>query len=228
MKNNIKKKLYINDLLVDFSISSMINFYVHLGGNLRTHNESIDRFILFKHNRNSFINLHYTIVLAKNALNLCIEIMFKNGNILFINSDPFASKLENIRSKNFSFWIGKWPRGTISNYKTSSRTLFNYKFYRIWKRNESKTAYKINSLPTFVAFCDPEDNIQSICKEANYLGIPSFSFVDTSCYFLHMSYWSIGNNRSHYSNKFYHHLTKSVILKGKFMKIKKFISDMKE
>ena len=96
------KKIPVNDLLVDFSISSMINFYVHLGGSLRTHNSSIDRYILFKHNNNSFINLHYTIVFAKNALQLCINIMFKNGNIIFINTDPFAPKVESAVSKNFS------------------------------------------------------------------------------------------------------------------------------
>ena len=73
--------------LIYFSFSQLFKHGVHLGLQSTILHSSMLKYLLpFKHLKFTILNLHYTLVNLKLAVNLAIDIVSKRGVTLLINS----------------------------------------------------------------------------------------------------------------------------------------------
>lgn len=191
-----------------YSINLLTSFYIHLGHSAKFFNTALKTFVLnSNYYGSSIINLYYTMAFTKTALNYCSNILAKNNIILFILSNPFSYKFYNLKTKNSFFWLEKWKRGFLSNFKTSNIDIYLNK-----------------KLPNFVIFVDSVNkDKEAIAMEANYVGIFSFGFVQTQSNLKKLNYWAPGNNKTEKSCRLYYNLIKTIVAKSKILKTKKFL-----
>lgn len=170
-------------------------------------------FVIGNYLNDSIINLNYTLTYLKVGLQRLSEIILNDQVVIFICPNLFSNKLKSAHVRNIFFWLDKWNRGVLSSYKTSY-------FLSIRKKKSW-----ISRFPNFLIFVDSTSHgDQLISKEATYLGIFSFGFVDTQSNVNGLPYWSLCNNKSNVSISFYYYIVRATMFKAKALKIKNFFA----
>ncbi|HET9678647.1 MAG: 30S ribosomal protein S2 [Buchnera aphidicola (Tetraneura akinire)] len=186
------------------SMKDMIKAGVHFGHQTRYWNPKMKPFIYGTRNKVHIINLEKTLPMFHFAILELKKIFLKNGKILFVGTKKAASKIvKSSAIKMNQYYVNqRWLGGMLTNWKTVRQSINRLKnlelqstdgtFKKLTKKeallrkrelekleNSLGGIKNIGGLPDALFIIDAEyENIA--VKEANNLGIPVFSIVDTN------------------------------------------------
>ncbi|CAL4320375.1 30S ribosomal protein S2 [Buchnera aphidicola (Periphyllus testudinaceus)] len=190
--------------MIKISMKDMLKAGIHFGHQTRYWNPKMKPFIFGSRNRIHIINLEKTLPMFQNALLELKKIHSRHGKILFVGTKKSASDLIKkcaIFCKQY-YVHHRWLGGMLTNWKTVRQSIQYLKdlekqskdgtFDKLTKKEALIRTRKLlkleNSLggiknmggiPDCLFIIDADyENIA--IKEANNLGIPVFSVVDTN------------------------------------------------
>ncbi|QCI27157.1 30S ribosomal protein S2 [Buchnera aphidicola] len=186
------------------TVNDMIKAGVHFGHQTRYWNPKMKPFIFGERNNIHIINLEKTISMFNTALLELRKIFLKKKKILFIGTKKSASEMiKKVAIRCNQFYVNKrWLGGMLTNWKTVRQSIQRLKELEIQIKDGtlSKLTKKegllrtkellrlenslggiknMGSLPDVLFIIDAHHERIAI-KEANNLGIPIFSIVDTN------------------------------------------------
>ncbi|QCI26333.1 30S ribosomal protein S2 [Buchnera aphidicola] len=186
------------------SMRDMIKAGVHFGHQTRHWNPKMKPFIFGVRNKVHIINLEKTVPMFYKALLELKKIHSCQGKILFVGTKKIASNaIQNAAVSCKQFYVNqRWLGGMLTNWKTVRQSIKRLKdleqqiqegiLDKLTKKEglvKSRELLKLQSslggikdmggLPDAIFVIDAEYERISI-KEANNLGIPVFSVVDTN------------------------------------------------
>ena len=186
------------------SMRDMLQAGVHFGHQTRFWNPKMKPFIFGARNGVHIINLEKTVPMFDDALNFVGNIAAKKGKILFVGTKRAASEaVKEAASSCDQFYVNhRWLGGMLTNWKTVRQSIKRLKdlenqaqdgtFDKLTKKEalmrtrEMEKLEKslggikdMGGLPDVLFVVDAEHEHIAI-KEANNLGIPVVSIVDTN------------------------------------------------
>ena len=186
------------------SMRDMLQAGVHFGHQTRFWNPKMKPFIFGARNGVHIINLEKTVPMFDDALNFVGNIAAKKGKILFVGTKRAASEaVKEAAASCDQFYVNhRWLGGMLTNWKTVRQSIKRLKdlelqaqdgtFEKLTKKEalmrtrEMEKLEKslggikdMGGLPDVLCVVDAEHEHIAI-KEANNLGIPVVSIVDTN------------------------------------------------
>ncbi len=186
------------------SMRDMLQAGVHFGHQTRFWNPKMKPFIFGSRNNVHIINLEKTVPMFDDALNYLSSVASKKGKILFVGTKRAATEAvkEAALSCDQFFVNHRWLGGMLTNWKTVRQSIKRLKdleaqsldgtFEKLTKKEalmrtrEMEKLVKslggikdMGGLPD-VLFVVDADHEHIAIKEANNLGIPVVSIVDTN------------------------------------------------
>lgn len=186
------------------SMRDMLKAGVHFGHQTRYWNPKMKPFIFGVRNKVHIINLEKTLPMFNFALNELRKISFRKGRILFVGTKRAARKgVKEVAINCDQFYVNhRWLGGMLTNWKTVRQSIKRLKdleieskdgtFSQLTKKEaliRSRELSKLENslggiknmggLPDCLFVIDALHEHIAI-KEANNLGIPVFSIVDTN------------------------------------------------
>ena len=186
------------------SMRDMLQAGVHFGHQTRFWNPKMKPFIFGARNGVHIINLEKTVPMFDDALNFIGNIAAKKGKILFVGTKRAASEaVKEAAASCDQFYVNhRWLGGMLTNWKTVRQSIKRLKdlelqaqdgtFEKLTKKEalmrtrEMEKLEKslggikdMGGLPDVLFVVDAEHEHIAI-KEANNLGIPVVSIVDTN------------------------------------------------
>lgn len=186
------------------SMREMLKAGVHFGHQTRYWNPKMKPFIFGIRNRVHIINLEKTLPMFHFALSELKKIALKKGRILFVGTKKAASKgIKEVAINCEQFYVNhRWLGGMLTNWKTVRQSIKRLKdleieskdgtFSKLTKKEaliRSRELFKLENslggiknmggLPDCLFIIDAAHENIAI-TEANNLGIPVFSIVDTN------------------------------------------------
>ncbi|ACL30047.1 30S ribosomal protein S2 [Buchnera aphidicola str. APS (Acyrthosiphon pisum)] len=186
------------------SMREMLKAGVHFGHQTRYWNPKMKPFIFGIRNRVHIINLEKTLPMFHFALSELKKIALKKGRILFVGTKKAASKgIKEVAINCEQFYVNhRWLGGMLTNWKTVRQSIKRLKdleieskdgtFSKLTKKEaliRSRELFKLENslggiknmggLPDCLFVIDAAHENIAI-TEANNLGIPVFSIVDTN------------------------------------------------
>ena len=186
------------------SMRDMLQAGVHFGHQTRFWNPKMKPFIFGARNGVHIINLEKTVPMFDDALNFVGNIAAKKGKILFVGTKRAASEaVKEAAASCDQFYVNhRWLGGMLTNWKTVRQSIKRLKdletqaqdgtFDKLTKKEalmrtrEMEKLEKslggikdMGGLPDVLFVIDAEHEHIAI-KEANNLGIPVVSIVDTN------------------------------------------------
>ena len=186
------------------SMRDMLQAGVHFGHQTRFWNPKMKPFIFGARNGVHIINLEKTVPMFDDALNFISSVAAKKGKILFVGTKRAASEaVKEAAASCDQFYVNhRWLGGMLTNWKTVRQSIKRLKdletqaqdgtFDKLTKKEalmrtrEMEKLEKslggikdMGGLPDVLFVVDAEHEHIAI-KEANNLGIPVVSVVDTN------------------------------------------------
>ena len=186
------------------SMRDMLQSGVHFGHQTRFWNPKMKPFIFGARNGVHIINLEKTVPMFDDALNFISSVAAKKGKILFVGTKRAASEaVKEAAASCDQFYVNhRWLGGMLTNWKTVRQSIKRLKdletqaqdgtFDKLTKKEalmrtrEMEKLEKslggikdMGGLPDVLFVIDAEHEHIAI-KEANNLGIPVVSIVDTN------------------------------------------------
>lgn len=190
--------------MAQVSMRDMLNAGVHFGHQTRYWNPKMKPFIFGARNGVHIINLEKTLPLFNDALAELTRIAGNNGKVLFVGTKRAASeavKAAAVESQQF-YVNHRWLGGMLTNWKTVRQSIKRLKdleaqtqdgtFEKITKKEALMRTRELEKLELSLGgikdmaglpdaiFVIGADYEHIAIKEANNLGIPVFSIVDTN------------------------------------------------
>ncbi|UDG79464.1 30S ribosomal protein S2 [Candidatus Ecksteinia adelgidicola] len=190
--------------MVTVSMRDMLQAGVHFGHQTRYWNPKMKPFIFGVRNKVHIINLEKTVPMLNVALDAITKISSRKGKILFVGTKRAASlAIKKFANNCNQYFVNhRWLGGMLTNWKTVRQSINLLKdlenqsedgtFEKLTKkealiRNRELTKLEnslggiknMGGLPDALFVIDAEHEHIAI-KEANNLGIPVFSIVDTN------------------------------------------------
>ena len=186
------------------SMRDMLQAGVHFGHQTRFWNPKMKPFIFGSRNNVHIINLEKTVPMFDDALNYLSSVASKKGKILFVGTKRAAT--EAVKDAALScdqFFVNhRWLGGMLTNWKTVRQSIKRLKdleaqsldgtFEKLTKKEALMRSREMEKLEKSlggikdmgglpdVLFVVDADHEHIAIKEANNLGIPVFSIVDTN------------------------------------------------
>ncbi|WKE64528.1 30S ribosomal protein S2 [Gallaecimonas kandeliae] len=186
------------------SMRDMLQAGVHFGHQTRFWNPKMKPFIFGARNKVHIINLEQTLPMFHDALNYLSSVAGKKGKILFVGTKRAAS--EAVKEAALScgqFYVNhRWLGGMLTNWKTVRQSIKRLKdletqsqdgtFEKLTKKEALDLTREMEKLEKSlggikdmgglpdVLFVIDADHEHIAIKEANNLGIPVVSIVDTN------------------------------------------------
>lgn len=186
------------------SMRDMLMAGVHFGHQTRYWNPKMKPFIFGSRNKVHIINLEQTVPMFNAALAELTKIASRKGKILFVGTKRAASEAVKEAAHNCDqyFVNHRWLGGMLTNWKTIRQSIKRLKdleiqsqdgtFDKLTKKealirtrelakleNSLGGIKNMSGLPDTLFIIDADHEHIAI-KEANNLGIPVFSIVDTN------------------------------------------------
>ena len=186
------------------SMRDMLQAGVHFGHQTRFWNPKMKPFIFGARNGVHIINLEKTVPMFDDALNFIGNVAAKKGKILFVGTKRAASEAvkESAASCDQFYVNHRWLGGMLTNWKTVRQSIKRLKeletqaqdgtFEKLTKKEALMRTREMDKLekslggikdmgglPDVLFVVDAEHEHIAI-KEANNLGIPVVSIVDTN------------------------------------------------
>nr|WP_321269429.1 30S ribosomal protein S2 [uncultured Tolumonas sp.] len=186
------------------SMRDMLQAGVHFGHQTRFWNPKMKPFIFGSRNNVHIINLEKTVPMFDDALNYLSSVASKKGKILFVGTKRAAT--EAVKDAALScdqFFVNhRWLGGMLTNWKTVRQSIKRLKdleaqsldgtFEKLTKKEALMRTREMEKLEKSlggikdmgglpdVLFVVDADHEHIAIKEANNLGIPVVSIVDTN------------------------------------------------
>ena len=186
------------------SMRDMLQAGVHFGHQTRFWNPKMKPFIFGARNGVHIINLEKTVPMFDDALNFISSVAAKKGKILFVGTKRAASEaVKEAAASCDQFYVNhRWLGGMLTNWKTVRQSIKRLKdlelqaqdgtFEKLTKKEALMRTREMDKLekslggikdmgglPDVLFVVDAEHEHIAI-KEANNLGIPVVSIVDTN------------------------------------------------
>lgn len=186
------------------SMRDMLQAGVHFGHQTRYWNPKMKPFIFGARNKVHIINLEKTVPMFNEALAELTKIASRKGKILFVGTKRAASEAvqEAANSCDQYFVNHRWLGGMLTNWKTVRQSIKRLKdleiqsqdgtFDKLTKKEALMRTRELGKLENSLGgikdmgglpdalFVIDADHEHIAIKEANNLGIPVFSIVDTN------------------------------------------------
>ncbi|MBC1187904.1 MULTISPECIES: 30S ribosomal protein S2 [Kluyvera] len=186
------------------SMRDMLKAGVHFGHQTRYWNPKMKPFIFGARNKVHIINLEKTVPMFNEALAELNKISARKGKILFVGTKRAASEAvkEAANSCDQFFVNHRWLGGMLTNWKTVRQSIKRLKdletqsqdgtFDKLTKKEALMRTRELAKLENSLGgikdmgglpdalFVIDADHEHIAIKEANNLGIPVFSIVDTN------------------------------------------------
>jgi small subunit ribosomal protein S2 len=186
------------------SMRDMLNAGVHFGHQTRYWNPKMKPFIFGARNKVHIINLEHTVPMFNTALAELTKIASRKGKILFVGTKRAASEAVKETAHNCDqyFVNHRWLGGMLTNWKTVRQSIKRLKdleiqsqdgtFDKLTKKEALMRTRELAKLENSLGgikdmgglpdalFVIDADHEHIAIKEANNLGIPVFSIVDTN------------------------------------------------
>jgi small subunit ribosomal protein S2 len=192
------------NIMANVSMRDMLQAGVHFGHQTRYWNPKMKPFIFGARNKVHIINLEKTVPLFNAALKQVSSVSAKKGKVLFVGTKRAAGEaVKEAAQKSDQFYVNKrWLGGMLTNWKTVRQSIKRLKdleqqaqdgtFEKLTKkealmRKREMTKLEISlggiknmgGLPDMLFVVDADHEHIAI-TEANSLGIPVVSIVDTN------------------------------------------------
>ncbi|ACY83582.1 30S ribosomal protein S2 [Edwardsiella piscicida] len=182
----------------------MLKAGVHFGHQTRYWNPKMKPFIFGARNKVHIINLEKTVPMFNDALAELSKIASRKGKILFVGTKRAASEAVKDAALNCDqFYVNhRWLGGMLTNWKTVRQSIKRLKdletqsqdgtFDKLTKKEALMRTRELGKLENSLGgikdmgglpdalFVIDADHEHIAIKEANNLGIPVFSIVDTN------------------------------------------------
>ncbi|MFT2796646.1 30S ribosomal protein S2 [Serratia sp. N21D137] len=186
------------------SMRDMLQAGVHFGHQTRYWNPKMKPFIFGARNKVHIINLEKTVPMANLALAELTKISSRKGKILFVGTKRAASEaVKEYANGCDQFFVNhRWLGGMLTNWKTVRQSIKRLKdleiqsqdgtFDKLTKKEALMRTRELAKLENSLGgikdmgglpdalFVIDADHEHIAIKEANNLGIPVFSIVDTN------------------------------------------------
>ncbi|AKM48712.1 MULTISPECIES: 30S ribosomal protein S2 [Edwardsiella] len=186
------------------SMRDMLKAGVHFGHQTRYWNPKMKPFIFGARNKVHIINLEKTVPMFNDALAELSKIASRKGKILFVGTKRAASEAVKDAALNCDqFYVNhRWLGGMLTNWKTVRQSIKRLKdletqsqdgtFDKLTKKEALMRTRELDKLENSLGgikdmgglpdalFVIDADHEHIAIKEANNLGIPVFSIVDTN------------------------------------------------
>ncbi|WMC09485.1 30S ribosomal protein S2 [Oceanimonas pelagia] len=190
--------------MAQVSMRDMLKAGVHFGHQTRFWNPKMKPYIFGASNRVHIINLEKTVPLFNEALNYLGSVASKKGKILFVGTKRAASEaVKEAATKCDQYYVNhRWLGGMLTNWKTVRQSINRLKdleaqsqdgtFDKLTKKEALMRTREMEKLEKSlggikdmgglpdVLFVIDADHEHIAIKEANNLGIPVVSVVDTN------------------------------------------------
>lgn len=190
--------------MVAISMREMLEAGVHFGHKTRYWNPKMKPFVFGSRNGIHIINLEFTVTMLNNALSELRKISARKGKILFVGTKRAASEAIKEAAGNCAqfFVHHRWLGGMLTNWKTVRQSIKRLKdletqsqdgtFEKLTKKEALMRTRELNKLENSLGgiknmgglpdalFVIDANHEHIAVKEANNLGIPVFSIVDTN------------------------------------------------
>jgi small subunit ribosomal protein S2 len=202
----------------DITIRQLLEAGCHFGHQTRYWCPRMEPYIFGERNKLHIIDLEQTLPMLKDALNYLGSVAAEGGKVLFVGTKRQASKLIEQEAKrcNSPFVNFRWLGGMLTNYKTIRKSVNRLKemdgmvesgeinklvkkealqFNRERAKLEKSLSgiKEMNGLPDVLFVIDREYDYIAV-NEANKLGIPVVSIVDSNCSPVGIDYVIPGND----------------------------------
>ena len=202
----------------DITIRQLLEAGCHFGHQTRYWCPRMEPYIFGERNKLHIIDLQQTLPMMNDALNYLGSVAAEGGKVLFVGTKRQASKLIEQEAKrcNSPFVNFRWLGGMLTNYKTIRKSVNRLKEMDEMVENGSinklvkKEALQfnreraklekslsgiknMNGLPDVLFVIDREYDYIAV-NEANKLGIPVVSVVDSNCSPVGIDYVIPGND----------------------------------
>jgi len=202
----------------DITIRQLLEAGCHFGHQTRYWCPRMEPYIFGERNKLHIIDLQQTLPMLKDALNYLGSVAAQGGKVLFVGTKRQASKLIEQEAKrcNSPYVNFRWLGGMLTNYKTIRKSVNRLKEMDEMVENGSinklvkKEALQfnreraklekslsgiknMNGLPDVLFVIDREYDYIAV-NEANKLGIPVVSIVDSNCSPVGIDYVIPGND----------------------------------
>ena len=186
------------------SMRDMLQAGVHFGHQTRFWNPKMKPFIFGARNNVHIINLEKTVPMFDDALNYLSSVASKKGKVLFVGTKRAATEAVKEAAVNCDqFYVNhRWLGGMLTNWKTVRQSIKRLKdleaqsldgtFEKLTKKEALMRTREMEKLEKSlggikdmgglpdVLFVVDADHEHIAIKEANNLGIPVVSIVDTN------------------------------------------------
>ena len=185
------------------SMRDMLQAGVHFGHQTRFWNPKMKPFIFGARNGVHIINLEKTVPMFDDALNFVGNIAAKKGKILFGTKRAASEAVKEAAASCDQFYVNhRWLSGMLTNWKTVRQSIKRLKeletqaqdgtFEKLTKKEALMRTREMDKLEKSlggikdmgglpdVLFVVDADHEHIAIKEANNLGIPVVSIVDTN------------------------------------------------
>ncbi|WP_113906197.1 30S ribosomal protein S2 [Aliidiomarina celeris] len=190
--------------MANVSMRDMLKAGVHFGHQTRFWNPKMKPFIFGARNKIHIINLESTVPMFNKALDVLTQVGANNGKVLFVGTKRAASEQIATAAKSCNqFYVNhRWLGGMLTNWKTVRQSIKRLKdletqsqdgtFEKITKKEALTLTREMEKLEKSLGgiknmgglpdalFVIDADHEHIAIKEANNLGIPVISVVDTN------------------------------------------------
>lgn len=187
----------------NFTMKELLEAGIHFGHQLNRWNPKMEPYLFGERNGIHIIDLQQTFPLINSALKVMREIAANGGRVLFVGTKRQAQKLvsESAINSGQYFMNHRWLGGTLTNWKTISKSIVRLKNYdEILNREDSGLTKKelvgiqrqrnkleaslggirdMGGLPDALFVIDTNKEHIAI-KEANVLKIPVIAVIDSN------------------------------------------------
>lgn len=202
----------------DITIRQLLEAGCHFGHQTRYWCPRMEPYIFGERNKLHIIDLQQTLPMFNDALNYMGSVAAEGGKVLFVGTKRQASKLIEQEAKrcNSPYVNFRWLGGMLTNYKTIRKSVNRLKemdqmvengginklvkkealqFNRERAKLEKSLSgiKNMNGLPDVLFVIDREYDYIAV-NEANKLGIPVVSIVDSNCSPVGIDYIIPGND----------------------------------
>lgn len=221
------------------SMKSLLEAGVHFGHQTRRWNPKMRPYIFTERNGIYIIDLSQTVKMVDTAYNFVRELVEEGGEILFVGTKKQAQDAigREARKCGMHYINQRWLGGTLTNYKTIRKRIDRLhelekmeedgrfevlpKKEVIKLRHEAERLEKflggikdMKRLPDAVYIVDPKKERIAV-KEAQILGIPIISMIDTNCDPDEIDYAIPGNDDAIRAVKLITETIANAVLEGK-------------
>ena len=221
------------------SMRDMLNAGVHFGYQTRFWNPKMKPFIFGARNKVHIINLEKTVPMFESALSFMANVASKRGKVLFVGTKRAAAEAVAEEAQRCGqFYVNhRWLGGMLTNWKTVRQSIRRLKeletqsqdgtFDKLTKKEalmltrEMQKLEKslggikdMSGLPDVIFVIDADHEAIAI-KEANKLGIPVVSVVDTNSDPEGVDYVIPGNDDASRAVQYYLKVAADAVLEGR-------------